>query len=1070
MKSKLQESLRCFGLPLEVVITAFYVAVTASWVFCWDRVLALFFKNPTSILLWATYEGWLYLIFTAALLFGVLHRIFSGIRRTQKLLGEGEDRFRVLFEQANDGILLLDENLVFIDCNAGACRIFGVSSKAEVMGKTPLDFSPERQEDGQRSAEKATALAAALFTGGSQRFSWKHNQKSGMEVDTDISLSQLELCGQTIIQAIVRDVTERKRAEEKIARFGRVLENSLNEIFIFDAETLRFIDVNRGARKNIGYSMEELREMTPLDIKPEMTPELFKKLIGPLRKGIEEQIQFLTTHHRKDGTQYPVEVHLQLMSHDPAVFVAIILDITERKKTKDRIEHLSRFPDENPDPVLRLGYDGTVLYANNSSRVLLDHWGCTEGEVLPVRYLPVVKDSIESGNRRELEVQYGDQFFHLTFTPILSEGYLNIYGRDITRRKKTEREFRDLFEKSGNAQLIIKNGKFVDCNQATVNLLKLGSKDDFLKVHPSEVSPEKQPDGKCSRVKADEMMNIALERGSHQFEWQHMRTDGREFPVEVLLTALSDPDGGALIHVVWIDIEERKQREAENNRLMAAIKQTVESIMITDRDGNIKYVNPAFEKMTGYSREEVLEKNPRLLKSGRQTDAFYAEMWNILLSGKTWSGRVENKKKDGSIYTEDATISPVRNADGRIINYVEIKSDITEELARENRYRQSQKMESVGRLAGGIAHDFNNILQTISGFCGLLLAEMDSDSPQRNDVHEIELAVEYAGNLTRQLLTFSRNRPHESSVINLGDVLSEAKNMFVQAVDGAAQLKFEMASGLKPVYADPTHIIQVVMNLIGNARDAMPEDGGVITLSTQIKNITSKDQTGRPNLEAGEYACIEVSDTGMGMSPEQQAHLFEPFYTTKQPGKGTGLGLSMVYGIVEESGGWVEVESALGEGSKFSVYLPVRPCAGQRGDEYCGKQPSAKQIMVLESSPKAAEMTVEFLLEAGYNAAAVGGFEEAMNILSTKDSLPDLLICAEELPDGDGLKLAEYGAGHCPMMKILLLAGESVDADRLFWLKDRDVHCLKKPFSLKELWSRVLFILSVSNRGVLEKE
>ncbi|MEA2069555.1 MAG: PAS domain S-box protein, partial [Verrucomicrobiota bacterium] len=487
-------------------------------------------------------------------------------------------------------------------------------------------------------------------------------------------------------------------------------------------------------------------------------------------------------------------------------------------------------------------------------------------------------------------------------------------------------------------------------------------------------------------------------------ELRVVHEDGGIFRLRALGMVERDGDGNALraIGANW-DITERKRIELERERFMAAIEQAAESIVITDTKGLIQYVNPAFERITGYARDEAVGLNPSVLKSGEYDEAFYKAMWETLLRGETWRGRFVNLKKDGTPYTEEATISPVKDSLGKTVNYVAIKADITVALAREQQVRQSQKMESIGRLAGGVAHDFNNILQTITGFSGLLLAEMDAKSAQRQDVLEIQAAVKHAGALTRQLLAFSREQPTEYKVQDLNAVLSGAEKMLRQALDESVRLKLELASRLAPVNADATQLLQVAMNLTVNARDAMPE-GGTVTLRTQRMEIEGTDISDRPASKVGKWVCFSVSDTGCGMNEKQLAHLFEPFFTTKRLGEGTGLGLSVVYGIVEEHGGWIHVDSDLGNGSTFQVFLPEHDAVESGGgdgltdyDEFL-----EKRILFVEDDPVIQELTAEILQDVGYAVSVAADTREAKQLFSEKTEGFDMLFSDVVLPDGNG--------------------------------------------------------------------
>ena len=374
---------------------------------------------------------------------------------------------------------------------------------------------------------------------------------------------------------------------------------------------------------------------------------------------------------------------------------------------------------------------------------------------------------------------------------------------------------------------------------------------------------------------------------------------------------------------VFDNITERKRAEEEHARLSRAVEQAAESIMITDPDGTIIYVNPAFEWVSGYSREEVVGQNPRLLKSGRQDAAFYREMWNTLTRGEVWTGRFINRRKDGTLFEEEAVISPIRNGDGKVVNYVAAKRDVTQEVALEAQLRQAQKMEAVGTLAGGIAHDFNNLLTTIIGFAQLALMEEGVSPLVREYIARIPEQGKRAAQLISQLLTFSRKAITEKQPMSLTPLVKETVKMLERTLPENVAIQLNAPGEVAQVNADPTQMQQVIMNLCINASHAMP-CGGEMTV--RIEDVTLDEAYCRKYVYArpGRHVCLSVRDTGMGMTPEVQARIFEPFFTTKQAGEGTGLGLAMVYGIVKEHKGHVNVYSEVGAkgASSRSTCLP----------------------------------------------------------------------------------------------------------------------------------------------------
>jgi len=370
------------------------------------------------------------------------------------------------------------------------------------------------------------------------------------------------------------------------------------------------------------------------------------------------------------------------------------------------------------------------------------------------------------------------------------------------------------------------------------------------------------------------------------------------------------------------DITTRKQAESRIGVLKIAVDNSAESICITDANGIIEYVNDAFEKLSGYSRKELIGSNPNVLQSGQHSTEFYKDMWQTLTDKKTWYGTFINRKKDTGIYHEKATISPVLDDDQNITHYIAVKRDITEDLAKEKMFQQSQKMEAIGTLAGGIAHDFNNILSPILGFSQLSLSSVEKGSVIEDNLEEINKAAIRAKDLVKQILTFARRSDEGISPIKIYPIVKETLKFIRSSIPVNIKIKSDIEN-TDHVMADPTRIHQILMNLFTNAYQAMEEESG--TLEVTLKNI-DKDEVSLIHIHdliVQNYVKLTVSDTGCGIAPDKINAIFEPYFTTKKTGEGTGLGLAVCQGAVKSMKGEIFVESTLGQGTVFSVYLPV---------------------------------------------------------------------------------------------------------------------------------------------------
>ena len=575
----------------------------------------------------------------------------------------------------------------------------------------------------------------------------------------------------------------------------------------------------------------------------------------------------------------------------------------------------------------------------------------------------------------------------------------------------------------------------------------------------AQVHPEDLPQVAESFVALQERKRIVR-------EYRIRRKDGNYRWVRDEQRLVCKPDGTASeILGSWVDITEGKALEEVQKRLATAAEQSAESILITDVRGEILYANPAFERVSGYSRSEVLGKNPRILKSDKHDAEFYRAMWNTLTRGEVWQGHIFNKRKDGSIYEESATITPVRDADKRIVNFVAVKRDVTHERQLESQLRQAQKMEAIGQLAGGVAHDFNNLLLVMRGNAELLMMDADGlPEPFTEGLKQITSAAERAASLTRQLLAFSRKQVMQDQPLVLNEVIANLTKMLKRIIGEHIDLQCHYGAGLPHVLADPGMVEQVLVNLVINARDAMPE-GGQLHVATEQIDIDESYSRVNPESRAGRFVCLSVRDNGSGIAPENLPRIFEPFFTTKQAGKGTGLGLATVYGIVKQHRGWIEVFSEAGAGSTFKVFfpavpVPAPPSAATQPDS--APRGGTETVLLVEDEQSVRMITRRVLESAGYKVHEAITAREALEKWGNRLEQIALLLTDIVMPEGiTGKELSDKLRTKKPDLGVILMSGYSPDtAGKNTEFFRRTKTCfLQKPCSSRVLLATVRRVL-----------
>jgi len=507
------------------------------------------------------------------------------------------------------------------------------------------------------------------------------------------------------------------------------------------------------------------------------------------------------------------------------------------------------------------------------------------------------------------------------------------------------------------------------------------------------------------------------------------------------------------------------QAGLEQQQLLArAIDQSHDSIVITNNQGTIEYVNPAFSRITGYSYQEAIGQNPRIVKSGKHPVKFYEIMWQTLTSGQTWHGRIINRRKNGTEYQEEATISPVFDDKKQIHHYVAVKRDVTEETILKEQLSQAQKMEAIGVMAGGIAHDLNNILTGTVAYPDLLLPQLSPDSPMRKPLQEIKESGRRAADIVADLLTIARGiaAARETTSINdlVRDYLGSPEHKKFSSSHQHVSFSTSLQPDLHPIPCSPVHIRKCIMNLTINGAEAIKGTGTVYisTSNQQIDNPITQNQY----VEKGLYSVLTIQDNGTGIDPIDIDRIFEPFYTKKHMGRsGTGLGLAVVWNTVQDHAGYITVGSS-NQGTRFDLYFPAT--SHQNLPQYNRNQAklakgNGQHILIVDDEPQIRDIVSKTLEECHYSVASVDNGEEALEYLS--HTAVDLVLLDMIMGDGmNGKQTYEQILKKYPGQKALIISGFSQDSEVKQTLELGADGFIHKPFDIVELATIVYKILN----------
>lgn len=543
-----------------------------------------------------------------------------------------------------------------------------------------------------------------------------------------------------------------------------------------------------------------------------------------------------------------------------------------------------------------------------------------------------------------------------------------------------------------------------------------------------------------------------------------MRADGSRFSGEMSISVANE--GGRRLFAAHIrDLTRSKHLEAGLRLQQRALEEINEGILFTDAqqpDDPIVYVNPAFERLTGYRLSEVLGKNYRFLH-GPKTDRAAAEkLHQAIVARRACSVELLNYRADGTTAWHAVSMAPLHDDRGRVTHFVGVLFDVGQRRFLEEQLRQSQKMEAVGRLAGGIAHDFNNLLTIILGNASFAIEELPSNPTQATEcLREVVGASNRAAALTNQLLVFSRKQVLEPRAVRIDVVVADLEKMLRRLIGEDVALTLKNQHDLWAIKLDPGQVEQIVLNLVVNARDAMP-DGGSLIVTTENVELDAAYAEMRPDVTPGSYVKLSVSDTGCGIAPDVLPHLFEPFFTTKAPGEGTGLGLATVFGIVKQAGGHITVYSEPGQGAVFNVYFPRHDEVLRSRDVTgldSGVSSGTETILLVEDEDQVRKLAVIILKTAGYQVLESSDGVQALRSAVEHGGPIDLLITDVVMPGMSGRQTAEQLKTRQPSLKVLYVSGYTNDAVVTRGALPRGTAFLQKPFTQNTLLHKVRQVL-----------
>jgi PAS domain S-box-containing protein len=851
---------------------------------------------------------------------------------------------------------------------------------------------------------------------------------------------------------------ELEQSSEFLARsesnYRELVENANSIILRWNREG-RITFFNEFAQEFFGYDQNEIIGRPAVGTivpKKETTGRDLSSLTEDILKNPQKYANNINENVKRNGESVWVAWTNKSVVDDHGRIVEVLSignDITERRRLEQDLIEERNFNDLMIDSLPGIFYlfdsDGNFLRWNKNFETVSGRSGQEISAMRPSDFFaddekPIVDEAVKavfSLGQKTVEADFlakdGTRTSYLfSGTRIVFDGVPCLVGMglDVSERRraeialiKTSETLRSIFQASPDAIMVMNPDGMVEMwNRSAEKLFGWSEQEVLGSLNPILTGAAQE---EFIRLRERVFQGEAVSG----LELKRIRKDGKTIDVSLSNAPLRDANG-RVVGIVGIlsDISRRKKSEEVQRRLATAIEQSIESIVITDRVGKIQYVNPAFELISGYSKEEVIGSDTRFLKSHQNDKSQYMDLMKAVKRGESWKGRLVSRRKDGKLFYEDVAVSPVRDSNGKVTNFVDVGHDVSEHVELQQQLLQAQRMEAIGTLAGGIAHDFNNLLQVVLGYSELLMTEERLDVELRDDAGKINQAAKTGAELVRRLMTFGRKSEARPLPLNLNRQIEQVRKLLDRTIPKMIKMELILADDLPAINADPSQVGQILMNLSINSRDAMLE-GGKLTIETQRMFLDEEYCRTHLGVSAGDYVLLTLSDTGAGMSSETLEHIFEPFYTTKKPGEGTGLGLSMVYGIVQQHGGIIRCYSEPGQGTSFKVYFPALIQKTTYQDTSLTRVPrgGSETILLVDDEKLIRDLGATILRKAGYRVIAAENGKQALEVFAGKNQEISLVILDLIMPEMGGRQCLDELLKIDPNVRVLISSGYSVN-------------------------------------------